>query len=612
MSNSPRRVAAIGTIGCLGALFLATAICAVRRAKAASEIAPTSETLRRPDGKRVDGRLSSSKQGPFAFENDDGGSIPFVPGLIVDFHRRISPEAGATPPFRLFLSESERISGRLREATKTDIRFEQAPAGPLLTIPRDGIVRLAQKPGEAVVFAEAFETLDPKLWSIKGEIELVGRPKLEGSKSARISGRNSILSRKPAAPVGSGRLELSYLDRKDRIEGAIWEIELIFREGDGGEGAPIRVVPGWTAETIAVESPRGPSLVVQPLARIDAWRRLTLKFSPAATSLVIDGLELARGGGVPGPLVDLRFLNDLRGNDDAFPKDLAAFVDDLRLVRSVEPASDPAIDPTQDALRMVSGDQLFGKLDSANAERILFSIDGKTAKIPWSRAISIDFRRVSAQSRAVEGLIVQARWRSGASVEAGDPDRIEGALVSIDDDSIVIDEPRAGPVSIPRDRLLSLQAISQARRIVLDSCSHHLGNDIAEDEADRLNPPQPEGKSLEIPFRLDAVPEGNASLLLDVLQVEGEAPGLRFAEEIGKGELRTDVSINGKSIDYINRHIMSDNRMLESVRLRIPPGLLKSGRNSLRLDQLGTKENSEELDDLGITRVMLEFEKGRR
>ena len=412
-------------------------------------------------------------------------------------------------------------------------------------------------------------------------------------------------------PVAAGRLELSYFDRKGRIVGAIWGIELVFREIAAGDVATVRIIPGWSGETIAVESPRGPSMVVQPLSRMDGWRRLSLRFSPTLTNIGLDGLELAHGGGVPGPLIEIRFLTDLRGDDDALPKNLAAIIDDLLLVRTIEPSAEPAIDSAQDSLRLITGDQLFGKLDSADADRLIFSIDDKPATIPWSKATSIDFRRVIVQSPAVEGLIVQARWRPGLGVDPRDDDLVEGALTAVDDASIAVNTPRAGLVTIPRDRLDSLQALSNARRIVLDSTSHHLGNDISEDDVDRLDPPQPEGKSLEIPFRLNSVPEGNASLLLDVLQVEGEAPGLRFADEIRKGELRTSVSINGKPLDYLNRHISSDNRAPEIVRLAIPSGLLKAGRNTIRLNQLGTKENPEELDDLGLSRVLLEFEKGR-
>ena len=595
MSTYPRRSSTIRILGLSLSLLVAPAVRAAPQAESASsQSAPARESLRRADGKTASGRLIAPKPGDYRFVASDGASIPFTPGMTVDFHPSHAAGNRGTPPFRIFISATERISGRLRAVTKTEIRLEEASGGKLLTIPREGIVRATQNPGESIVFAEGFETLDPKRWTARGSVEVVDRPKVEGKKSARLSGRNSGLTRKLDEPVGSGRLELSYLDRNDRVEGAIWGIELIFREGNGDDVAPIRILPGWSGETIAVESPRGPSMVVQPLTRIDGRRRLSLRFSPQATNFVLDGLELARGGGTLGPLVEVRVLIDLRGDDDALPKDLAAIIDDLLLVRSIEPTADPAIDPTQDSIRLVSGDQLFGKLDSADADRLHFSIDDKPATIPWSRAISVDFRRAAVQSPAIDGLIVLARWRTGLGIDSRELDLVEGALTAVDDASIVVNTPRAGSITIPRDRLVSLQAISEGHWIVLDSTSHHLGNDIAEDEADRLDPPQPEGKSLEIPFRLDVVPEGDASLLLDVLQVEGEAPGLRFADEIRKGELRTSVSINGKSVDYINRHIISDNRAPESVRLAIPTGVLKSGRNVVRFDQLGTKENPEE------------------
>jgi hypothetical protein len=99
--------------------------------------------------------------------------------------------------------------------------------------------------------------------------------------------------------------------------------------------------------------------------------------------------------------------------------------------------------------------------------------------------------------------------------------------------------------------------------------------------------------------------------VLDVVQVEGESEGLPFFFRIQKGELRTNVQINGKPIDYLNRHITSKNRTPERIRLPIPAGLLQPGRNVIRFEQVGQIDDPTSLDDLGLLGIALEFEAER-
>ena len=66
---------------------------------------------------------------------------------------------------------------------------------------------------------------------------------------------------------------------------------------------------------------------------------------------------------------------------------------------------------------------------------------------------------------------------------------------------------------------------------MLDPSAHHLGDDISKDPV--LDPPLSEGDALERAVTLDRVPEGaTASLVLDVVQVAGEANSPEFAKEL--------------------------------------------------------------------------------
>ena len=102
---------------------------------------------------------------------------------------------------------------------------------------------------------------------------------------------------------------------------------------------------------------------------------------------------------------------------------------------------------------------------------------------------------------------------------------------------------------------------------------------------------------------------GAVALAFDVVDVEGE--GGRHGDELRRGELRTRVTLNGRPVDDFNRHIASRNETPERIRLPIPAGLLRPGRNLLRIEQAGRLEEPEQFDDLGVLGIALESEAQR-
>jgi hypothetical protein len=94
------------------------------------------------------------------------------------------------------------------------------------------------------------------------------------------------------------------------------------------------------------------------------------------------------------------------------------------------------------------------------------------------------------------------------------------------------------------------------------------------------------------------------------VSVVGEAMGLHFSDEVRGGFLRTYVKLNGTQVDYLNRHITTDNEKREVVRLSVPRGLLKPGVNLLRIEQKGRQVDPRDLDDLGVLGIMIEFGAG--
>jgi hypothetical protein len=237
---------------------------------------------------------------------------------------------------------------------------------------------------------------------------------------------------------------------------------------------------------------------------------------------------------------------------------------------------------------------------------------GSTIRLPWSQVASLSFRRASRPSREVEGLLCRIEWRSAPGDDPRDLDQAEGALIAADAEAFTLDTPYAGTLVVPRDRLRKLIVEASGRRLVIDPMAHHLGDEVSTKGHEMLDPPQPEGGRLERAFTLKRPPAAgqSAQLVMDVVQVVGEAQGLEFSNLIRAGELRTKVSINGKEFDYINRHISSRNEKPERIRLPIPAGLLKAGENKVKIIQTGTSKDPNYLDDLGIVGIALEVTKG--
>ncbi|CAN5650802.1 hypothetical protein BH23PLA1_BH23PLA1_01380 [soil metagenome] len=565
-----------------------------------AETETVTETVQTLDGRQRAGRFLGDSTEGFRFEPEDGSkAISSEEIARVNFGRLpIGPRPDETPPpFVVDLGLGRRLSGQLEEVSADAIRLRDGPGGQTVTLGRGGVLAIRQRPGELQVLRERFDRLDRQRWRTMGRPELAEEPRLEGDHSLRLPAGSTSLTHRLPTPIGSGRLDLAYFQEAARTEGQKWFVDLLFDGPFGNE--VLQVILGWEEESPGVIFRGGPGLVIQPLSPGPGWHRLGVQFGPGRTLLAIDGDELAHGKGTNGPLVEIRLASEATRSDRP-PDDLAAYIDDLHVIRFAEPSGGLEIDTTQDEVRLHQGDQLFGNLRSSDADRLVLEFQNRPISLSWTEVSGVHFRREPRISRAVEGWLVRVHWQAGPGNEL---DRIDGALLEIDADRLLLDTPYAGRLAIPRNRLQRLEGLGQGRRIVLDPFSHHLGDQVMPE----LDPPYHEADFCELDFELAEVPEGQAVLVLDVVEVEGEAEGLRFAREVRRGELRTKVSINGQEFDYLNRHITTQNKAPQRIRLEVPEGLLQSGSNRLRFDQTGTENQPSNRDDLGLLGIALEF-----
>ncbi len=586
----------------------ALALAAVAASTALGQARPRLESIARPDGQATYGKVSGDARGGFRFTPIGGEpAISLETAGVVTFDGPPADAGSGYPPMRVLLGLDQQISGKLGSVDDRSIRLDDGPGGAPVTVARPGAAGLAQRPGEILVLQEGFEALDGDRWSHVGEPEVVETPHLAGSRSLALPAGGSAVTYRLPEPVASGRLEVAFYDSGQVAPGQQWFVDLLFRNAGGEES--IRAVLDWGEESLAVQSSGGHALAVQRLSRKPGWHRLGVRFGPE-TELAVDGDELAHGLGPGGPLIEIRLANRTVG-DAPPPGGLAVHFDDLRLVRLAEPVAGLEVAPRVDDVRLVDGDQVFGRLKGADADSVTLQVDGRDVMLAWTEVASLCFHRAPEQSRPVDGLLVRVEWRSSPGTDLRDTDQVEGALLALTDATLTVATPYAGDLAIPRDRLRKLRVLGRGRRIVLDATAHHLGNNVSKD-APVLDPPLPEGGVLEQTFTLDKVPEGaSPALVLDVVQVVGEANSLQFSDLVRKGEIRTNVKVNGRAVDYLNRHITTKNETPERIRLPIPAGLLRPGENLLRIEQVGKVGDPEELDDLGILTIAVEFEAGK-
>ncbi len=428
----------------------------------------------------------------------------------------------AASPFHVLVGESARFSGNPPGTDWDSVRLGVGWQSGEVTLPRACVQAIVQRPGEARVLADGFEALDASRWSIGGKAESVAEPHLSEKRSLRLPADGASVVHNLEEPLAAGRLDLAFFDDGVIAAGRERIVEATFR-GPAGLTA-MRIILGCSEESLAVESPSG--LQIQRLARARGWHRLLLRFGPDQTEIAVDGKELAHGRGPGGPLVTIRLATQDSGPaPPATP--MAAHFDDLQLTRFAEPPASLEVDAGQDEARLVVGDQLYGEIRGADPRRVIMGVDDKSVSLPWGEVSGLYLRRMPIHGIPIEGLLVRAQWRSAPGDRPTDLDFAEGALLAQSPISLTLATPYAGTLTIPRGDLRRIVVLGQGRRLVIDTSAHHLGDEISVTPP-LLDPPQPEGLTLERTIELTGPPPDDRPADLAARRRPGRPRGRRF------------------------------------------------------------------------------------
>ena len=262
------------------------------------------ESLQLASGSRVQGRIAGSTAAGFGFVPADGSArLPLPAGSVIHCTGPGPDSSAGESLFRVAVGEILRLSGSLRAINQTAVRITVGWQEPEVSVARPGVAAVLQRPGVARVFVDDFETLEPSRWSKIGKVSVVDEPHASERRSLRIPPGGAAVSHNLSEPLSAGRFDLMFRDDASVAAGQKWSIDFTF-QGPSGPSL-VRVVPGWSEESLAVESPSGPA------CRSSAWRipGLASLRPPLRTR---EDRDLGRrqrpghGKGPDGPLVSIR------------------------------------------------------------------------------------------------------------------------------------------------------------------------------------------------------------------------------------------------------------------------------------------------------------------
>ena len=324
----------------------------------------------------------------------------------------------------------------------------------------------------------------------------------------------------------------------------------------------------------SANSPQPPlSFTVQPLARRAGWHNLLLSLEKDRVQWTLDGALLAHGKPPASGLTKIQFglRNPLPAQKPITPW---AYVDDLKIYRQLSQPPAPRTEWRQDCVNLVTGDQVFGKLTRWSPTELALHGPYGELTLPRHSVPQVQLTPEAHSLPALSGLWISAQFRS-TSQSVKEDYRVEGVFHSVSSQHLQLQHPALGQLAIPLNLLRTIEVQNKAWRFTVDPVTYHLGSQIRPD----FLKPMPDGPMWERTFDLELPKNqaGAAHLLLDVEHMEGN----EISAPIMAGQLKTSVLFNDQLIEpSLNQHVQ---HARQRVRLPIPGGLLKQGRNKIRL-----------------------------
>jgi hypothetical protein len=558
------------------------------------------------DREPVAGRLEIDPAVGLAFRATEGGTpwpIRTIRKVENVGHHAIAP--GTSPAHRLYLWGNESLSGTVQSFDGNVVQLK-TPAGDVLAVPVYLIAKIEHFQGNAVILREDFER-DSPLGRFGGDAKRGSEQAASGEWSLSLTKPGDSLEFRLPDPIASGWVETRFFDSGASAPERQWFFELEFDSKAGVR--TLQVLLGWDADSYGLATPQGPSFPVQRLARRTGWNRIGISYSAASTTVLVNEAVLTHRDVGVGLLRAVRFVvRPAPGAEGPARevKDLAGYVDDLQMAATIALAPDRQPTRDQDDVLLVSGDQLFGHVESGTVRDITIQGDFGSWSVPWTQLHQIHFVPRSSPIKLVDGQRVRVQFATTADAKTSrnNNDVLEAVVRELTDEFIRLDHPHVGPIRVLRGQLRELEFLSAGRWLAIDSQFHHFGDQLDV----RLQVPHPGGSDRSWEFSLDQVP-AHSSLVLYASSMEPMVSGAEFNKRLENDEWRTYAAINGQKLDArgLNHLLPPNSRGAVRLVVPVPIGILKEGSNVLRIFQTPQKDDPKSFDDCGVFGIGLEL-----
>lgn len=385
-------------------------------------------TAWRTDGRRIGGTLALAK-GHLRFTSTEGVEVPLADISRIVFAKPAAPLFRVGGGRRVQLRDGQQITGQLLglDGEKLTLRTAWAER---LELPRAAVASLDSLPGWRTVIDDDFRKGVHTFTTI-GQV------------------RTHTLDK----PLPAGRIGVNFREQ-GKPTAARWTLEMLFEQGE--RMRHIAMTVGGESDKYAIDT-GGLKGRARSVKRTPGWHRLILKFSPRSLRITCDDdvlwYNLEQGPG--GRLKQVSWHCHPISGDATEPRGAVAWAE-FSLERPVDEHPKPPADTEQDAVRLSSDDQLFGRILQANRHGI--TIEGRFGKrtLPWNEVAGCSFQRTNPQKRLNESVNVRILLHSGLCSEA---DMLDGVVTALDDRRLSLRHALLGEQTFEHGRVRELQPL---------------------------------------------------------------------------------------------------------------------------------------------------------
>lgn len=507
---------------------------------------------------------------------------------------RIPPATG--PLWRFSFRDGDTLTAELLkwDAGNAALRWRNAE----WTCPVATLAAISQPDWAAIKFYEDFESP----LAANATPRITAAPDGQPGRAAEFRPGDNPWRPPLTEPLRAGTAALRFFEREPAPAGGDCVVRFVFGRLDAG---PIELTIALGGPEWLVES-RGLDLAVERLRRRPGWHRLALELNDGRLLLLVDEAVLAHGRAPAGDLSAL-VIEPAAGDAST---GAALWVDDVLWQAPLTPPASRVVTRVRDCLWRTNGDQVFGECLGLDRKRIAFQSEARLA-VEWPEVRGVWQRSQPHTHQALSGWWADVALQPWHGQPFDAQDRLRLAVQDFSSERLLAEHPALGRVEIDPADVRSIDWLYHGSGQLLEPAVQHLGRTTRADF--RWSPP---GKTQwSTPFDCPRnFAEGKVFLSLCENDLEPAAPETDPTSPtlatLRRGELTTELLLNGQSLGTLNSRIASRSPAARPSRLRVllPQKLLKPTRNRLELRLHPTATLPADYDDWEFSRLTLEIE----